>query len=59
MNNNLTNDEITKLINTKSAKEWNAVCDLIKKSRGGTYPPDWWQKVIQSGLAATVQDKWS
>lgn len=47
---NITDEEIDKLKKTNNEGQWNAVCDEIKKARGGQYPPDWWSKVKQSGL---------
>lgn len=41
----------------RSAKEWNALCDEVKLTYGG-YPSDWYEKVMASGLAATVQMGW-
>lgn len=56
---NITEAEIDKLKASKNEQAWNAVCDEIKKARAGQYPPDWWAKVMQSGLAANIQDSWS
>lgn len=52
---NLTQEEITRLKATKSEQEWNDVCDEIKTARAGQYAPDWWPRVMQSGLAAEIQ----
>ncbi len=32
---------------------WNAECDKIKAKHGG-YPRDWFEKVILSGIVASV-----
>jgi hypothetical protein len=42
MNFDITEAELTKLEKTKTAEEWDATCDEIKKARGGAYPPNWW-----------------
>jgi len=35
----LTRDEKRELIETKTEKEWYAICDKIKVKRSGQYPP--------------------
>ena len=35
----LTRDEKSKLVSTKTEKEWYAICDKIKIKRNGQYPP--------------------
>lgn len=54
----ITEQEIQKLKETKSAAEWNAVCREIKSKRNGAYPPDWYEKVLGSGVMPTVSDSW-
>jgi hypothetical protein len=49
---NLTEAELALFKNAKSRTEWDAHCDTVKRARGGAYPGDWYQKVLQSGLAA-------
>lgn len=56
---NLTADEIEVLAGTKSEKEWNLVCDMIKDERGGNYPPDWYFKIVMSGIAACTSQSWA
>lgn len=46
----LTVGELRDLENTQSAAEWNILCDKIKSARGGSYPTNWYQEVILSGL---------
>ena len=55
---NLTDQEIEKLKATKSETEWNAMCDEIKRARGGQYPPDWWPRMMMSGLISQIQALW-
>lgn len=55
---NITEQEIQKLKNAKSAGEWNSVCREIKSKREGAYPEDWYQKVVQSGLMSEVSSSW-
>jgi hypothetical protein len=55
---NLTEAEMTKLRNTKSKSEWNNVCDEIKAARNGTYPPDWLDKIIITGLILAIPATW-
>lgn len=47
----LSKEEFDRLNNSQTADEWNTICDEVKKKRGGHYPPDWYQKIIASGLA--------
>ena len=46
----LTENELMQLTNAESETEWNGICDRVKAARGGQYPPDWYQKVIATGL---------
>lgn len=55
---NLTDDELNKLSTSNSEQEWNKVCDEVKDARSGGYPPDWYQKVLASGLATQKQLDW-
>lgn len=55
----ITQDELKKLKSSKTMEEWDATCDAIKAARGGQYPPDWFRKVMMSGLAASVQESWN
>lgn len=55
---NITEQELEKLKNAKNATEWNAICNQIKNKREGSYPPDWYDKVLGSGLMAIVSDSW-
>jgi hypothetical protein len=55
---NLTNDEMLDLGKTRSAREWDDVCDRIKAARGGHYPPDWWARIQQSGFMAQTERTW-
>ena len=49
---NITESELTALDAATTATDWNAVCDQIKRSRGGQYPPNWYAVVVLSGMAA-------
>lgn len=55
---NITDQEIANLNATRSSIEWNSVCDQIKAARGGEYPPDWWNRIMMTGLAAQIHDAW-
>jgi hypothetical protein len=50
----LTEDELIALSNAKNAEDWNETCDTIKAARSGWYPPDWYVKVLASGLMSRV-----
>lgn len=49
---NLTKQELAQLKAATSSEEWNSICD-----RGGEYPPDWYSKVILSGLISQALAK--
>jgi hypothetical protein len=55
---NITEEELNRLRNSKNEEDWNDACDAIKAARGGRYPSDWWPKVMQSGLSAQVAKNW-
>jgi L-rhamnose mutarotase len=55
---NLTEAEMAKLRNTKNESEWNAVCDEIKAARNGAYPPDWFAKMMMTGLMSAIAATW-
>lgn len=48
---NLTSEELSKLENASTGDAWDAIVDEILAARGGEYPPDWYAKVLASGLA--------
>lgn len=52
---NITESELSELKACQSDQQWNDVCDKVKRARGGQYPPDWYPKVILSGLLAQVR----
>ncbi len=51
---NITDEEIASLKAVTSSDEWNDACTVIKATRDGAFPSDWWPKVIQSGLANNI-----
>jgi hypothetical protein len=51
---NLTEEEIATLEACKTEDEWNAACDAVKRARGGSYPDDWWSKMMLTGRAAMI-----
>ena len=54
MNETLTKEEIEKLEACQTSTEWKDACDAVKAARGGSYPSDWYAKVIAGGLGAKV-----
>ena len=46
----ITPDEIRLLESCRTDADWHAACDRITGTRGRFYPPDWYAKVISSGL---------
>ncbi len=55
---NITEKEIQSLREAATEDAWNKVCDDIKKVRDQQYPPDWYSKVVLSGLMQRVSSKW-
>jgi len=55
---NLTGDEMASLQACRSGHEWHLACAGVKAARGGQYPPDWWERVMASGVARAVEDSW-
>jgi hypothetical protein len=49
---NLTDDEMRMLQEAELPEEWDEACDAVKSARGGQYPPDWYSRVLQSGMLA-------
>lgn len=56
-NQTVSESDLTELGGTKNEPEWNAICDRVKKRCGG-YPPDWYGKVVASGLLARTAASW-
>lgn len=55
---NITDDELQALRETKNDSDWSQVCEEIKAARNGGYPPDWWPKVMASGLMDEIRQGW-
>jgi hypothetical protein len=55
---NITEEEISDLKLCRSQEEWNDTCDKIKSDRDGEYPPDWFQRVMMSGVMSSVKARW-
>lgn len=54
---NLTDEELKRLQSAAESQDgdaWHAICDDVKRARDGYYPPDWYQKVIASGLTSKM-----
>ena len=55
----ITEDEIALLEECQTEEDWNFACDVVKQNRGGhVYPPDWFDKVRQSGMMARILARW-
>lgn len=54
----LTDKELGRLRSTQNEAEWDATCDAVKRARGGRYPPDWFVRVVLSGLMAEAAERW-
>lgn len=51
---NITDQELKNLETAKNETEWNKICDEIKQSRNGSYPPDWYSKVILGNINSNI-----
>ena len=49
---------INLMASSKTALEWDANCDMVKKECGG-YPSFWYAEIIVSGLLDIVKNSWS
>jgi hypothetical protein len=54
----LTASELAELESATDEHTWNAICDRVKTTHRG-YPPDWYSRVVQSGLLDRVAKGWS
>lgn len=59
MTKNITEEELQALRETRNADDWSRVCNQIKTARRGAYPPDWWPKVMASGLVEEIRQSWA
>lgn len=50
----ITDEELNMLEACNTEEQWNAACDRIKGARGGTYPEDWFFKVLVSGMVGRI-----
>jgi len=55
----LTDAELARLRACKTSREWGAVCDEIRRVRGGEYPPDWYEKMLATGEMAILKLGWA
>jgi hypothetical protein len=53
----LTDMELEQLKLADNEESWNNLVDQIKEKRGGSYPPDWYEKVIKGDLKLKVNLK--
>jgi len=57
--NHLCNqDFIDSLLATKSGDEWSVLVKGMLAKNGGEYPPDWFEKVMASGVTAQCEKNW-
>ena len=53
----LTEQELALLESAKSEEEWIAICIAIANARGGDFPLDWVEKVMDANLELTTQQR--
>jgi len=56
---NLTQVELDSLKASKTEQEWNDTCDAIKRVRCGSFPPDWFAKILAGGILLRASENWS
>jgi hypothetical protein len=54
----VTNKELAVLEACESEEDWNNACEAIKSARGGYYPEDWYDRVVNSGFQEKIQSRW-
>jgi len=54
----ITEEEIAMCQACHTPQEWNTACDTIKASRGGNYPPNWWDEMKLSGRMEQIFARW-
>ncbi len=54
----LTESEFAALNACQSADEWSAAVADVKKARDGGYPPDWYERMLKTGLADEINGRW-
>jgi hypothetical protein len=55
---NLTDNEIAMLESADNPGQWVAYCEMVKRSRNGLYPPDWWETMKLSGRMDRIFARW-
>lgn len=50
----LTDDEMAALKSCETVEEWDAACKAVTDARGGSYPNDWFTRVLAAGLSKRV-----
>jgi hypothetical protein len=51
---NITEQELKQLKEAQDDDEWNRIVDEIMAKRSGSYPPDWYEKVILGNLKPKI-----
>lgn len=59
MDDPVTDDELSLLDRCTSVEEWDAAVAAIRKPRGGSYPCNWFSRVMRSGLADMIFKRWN
>lgn len=55
----MTQDEVMALMeSSKSDKEWNDNCEIVKRAHGGGYPDWWFTVMIMDGKISEISSKW-
>lgn len=54
----MTEQEVEMMRGSKTEEEWNKNCTKVKVAHGGYYPPDWYAKIVMSGLAEQAERRW-
>ena len=51
---NITERELKDLKAAKNDRRWNEAVDKIKADRNGSYPPDWYTKVVLGDINSNI-----
>jgi len=54
---NMTPEEVLALAACENYAQFRATCDALKLRRGYDYPPDWYQKMVASGVHAALMKR--
>lgn len=54
----LRDDEFNAICAAQTEKQYYEAVDQMKRARNGEYPPDWWPRMVQSGMLRKISARW-